>query len=182
MIYLLPIEVPGYIIPFMLKECDGVCVEFQEGNITTISIEPRSVFGMFLRRNVLPSYKIKNYSLTIFTKKLGEKVSFSSEVLEYQNAAQYKVDLNFAQLEEFYKFINSYFRISFYFFVKGFAKGSTSDQKIKDAINHYIDEYDLLEFGYNEKQLRAILTSYNKKGGVNALQRNNELPPLFYGR
>jgi len=181
MIYLLPIEVPGYIIPFVLKECDGVNVEFQEGNMTTVSIEPRSAFGMFLRRNILPDYKIKNYALTIYTKKLGEKVSFSSEVLEYQNAAQYKVDLNFSELEEFYKFLNSYFRVAFYFYVKGFTKGSTSSQKIKDAINYYIDDYDLLEFGYNEKQLRGILNSYNKKGGVNILQRNNELPRLFYG-
>lgn len=181
MIYLFPIEVPGYIIPFLLKECDGISVEFQEGSFTTISIEPQSVLGMFLRRNILPSYRIKNYSLTIFTKKLGEKISFSSEVLEYQNAAQYKVDLNFAELEEFYKFINSYFRVSFYFFVKGFSKGSTSTQKIKDAINHYIDEYDLLEFGYNEKQLRRLLNSYDNKGGVNCLQRNSELPRLFLG-
>lgn len=181
MIYLLPIEVPGYIIPFILKEFDGVSIIYQDGNITTISIEPRSIMGMFLRRNILPSYRIKNYSLTIYTKKLGEKVSFSSEVLEYQNSAQYKVDLTFSELEEFYKFINSCFRISFYFFVKGFAKGSASDQKIKDAINHYIEDYDLLEYGYNEKQLRGILTSYNKKGGGNTFQRNNELPPLFFG-
>lgn len=180
MIHILPVEVPGYIIPFLIKDCDGILVESEMGNYYNISIEPQSVLGMFLRRNILPDYKIKNYSITIFTKKKGEKIAYSAEVLEYKNAAEYRVDLNFNQLEDFYKFLNSYFRISFYFYVKGFSKGSTSSDKIKKAIDQYVEDYHLLEYGYNESRLRKILDRYNCKGGLHILQRNNELPQLFF--
>ena len=180
MIHILPIEVPGYIVPFLIKDCDGVSVENESGNFTTISIEPNSCFGMFLRRNILPDYKIKNYSITIFTKKKGEKVAYSAEVLEYKNAAEYRVDLNFHQLEDFYKFLNSYFRVAFYFYVKGYCGACSSDFRRHLAIKKYVEEYKLMEYGYDFRRLKKIMDRYSEKGGLHILQRNNELPQLFF--
>ena len=58
-----PVEVPGYLIPFIINECKGVEILKADGNLYEISIEPRSVMGMFLSRTIRPSYKVKAFIL-----------------------------------------------------------------------------------------------------------------------
>ena len=63
-----PVEVPGYLIPFIINECKGVEILKADGNLYEISIEPRSVMGMFLSRTIRPSYKVKAFILAIYYK------------------------------------------------------------------------------------------------------------------
>jgi hypothetical protein len=109
-----PVEVPGYLIPFIINECKGVEILKADGNLYEISIEPRSVMGMFLSRTIRPSYKVKAFILAIYYKKIGENTAFSAEVMEYQNNAEFKVDLSFEDISNFYKFLESIFFTSIY--------------------------------------------------------------------
>lgn len=179
MIYLRPIGVPGYIIPFIKKEMGGVTVLEDKGEFTQVKVCPKSVLGMFLTRKIRPSYKVKYYVLTLFCSKLGGRTAFSSELLELQNSGYFRVDLSFEELDAFYKFLDCNFRMSFYFFVKGYSLGSISSQKIKDAIYKFCDAYDLWEFGYSEKQLRNVYNKYQKKGGIYKLSNHERLSDLF---
>ncbi|GEM_PF-3497639 len=161
-----PVEVPGYIIPYIIRECAGVHLEQQGDFFADIRIEPNSVFGMFLTRTIRPDYKVKFYQIRIFTRKVGLQRAFSSDILEYKNNAEFQIDLSFTDLDNFYRFLDSIFNASFYFFLQGFCDGNTQDrEKIKNGINKFIDRYDLLEYGFNENQLRIMYYRYRTAGG-----------------
>lgn len=179
MINLYPIKVPGYVIPFIKKEMHG-CYEIT-GNecFSVMSVEPNSIMGMFLRRRIDKDYKIKEYRLVLYTQKIGNNTSFSAEILEYQKKGQFNVDLTFSELEDFFKFIDFVFRQSFYFFVKGSVSDESKDNEVRKSIHQFIEEYDLLEYGYSENQMRYIYYEYRKVGGISNLQKNTGLSKLF---
>ncbi|WP_018676102.1 hypothetical protein [Riemerella columbina] len=181
MIQLYPIEVPGYLIPFLIKEMGGCEVISKDEEFTRLIVKPNSVLGMFLRRRILPDYKIKHYCLTIYSKKISNKKAFSTEIMEFQTSAEYRVDLSFDELESFYKFLDSNFKSCFYFFVKGYCTGSNSNAKIKEAIWKFIEHYELSEYGYDEKILRHYYYSFKSKGGLHKIFNNERIGDLFYG-
>lgn len=180
MIQIQPVYVPGFLVPFIITELDGVSIEENNGVYTNISIEPNSVLGMFLRRRIRPDYKIKDYRMIIFCQKIGLQNAFSIDLMEYQNKAQFKVDLTFAELEELYKFLKYTFTLSFYFYVKGFLKRNKICEEEKQAgvragIRHFIEEYDLLEYGYSENQMRRLYYNYKNKGVLIQFQKSGQL-------
>lgn len=180
MIQILPVYVPGFLVPFMIHELDGVSVEDENGIYTNISIEPNSILGMFLRRRIKPDYKIKYYRMIIYCQKVSTQNAFSIDLMEYQNKAQFKVDLSFAELEELYKFLKYTFTLSFYFYVKGFLKRNnfTEEEKqagVRKGTRYFIEEYDLLEYGYSVEQMRALYYDYKKKGVLIQFQKSGQL-------
>ena len=183
MIQILPVFVPGYLIPFISQEMEGVKVLQENENFINIKIEKNSVLGMFLRRRIRPDYKIKNYQMVIFTRKIGPHQAFSIDLLEFQNSVEYKVDLSFAELEDLYKFLSYAFCVSFYFFVKGYIKAQkakpTNYGVLMSAIRCVIEDYDLLEYGYSEMQLKELYYSYKKNGSCAALHKNLPLHKNF---
>ncbi|EKB61431.1 hypothetical protein [Bergeyella zoohelcum] len=181
MIQLYPIEVPGYLIPFITNEMGGGKVLHQSEEFAQIKVDPKSILGMFLRRRIRPDYKIKHYYLTVYSKNIGSQKTSSLEVMEFQTDAQFRIDLSFEELEAFYKFLDSAFRCSFYFFVKGYCFGSESSKKIKEAIWCFIEQYNLLEYGYNENQLRERFFRYRKNGGLYKFFNHERLSDYFFG-
>lgn len=181
MMQLCPIGVPGYLIPFIKNEMNGITIVKDTTDFTSIRVEPKSVLGMFLTRRIRPSYKVKFYNLTIYSTKIGKKRAFSSEILEIQSSAEFRVDLSFEDLDAFYKFIDCSFRMSFYFYVKGYCIGSHSDKKIREAIRKFCDEYDLLEYGYSENQMRRAFYQYRNKGGIYKIHKHERLSDFFFG-
>ena len=183
MIQILPVYVPGYLVPFLIKEMDGVSSIQNNEHFTNIKIEKNSILGMFLRRNIRPSYKIKNYQMVIYSKKIGPQQAFSIDLLEYQNLVEFRVDLTFKELENFYKFLSHVFTISFYTYVKGYLKARKASGKsygiLMEAIRAIIDEYDLLEYSFSESQLKELYYSYSRNGCCQALHKNIPYPKNF---
>lgn len=177
-----PIEVPGYIIPYLTKECAGIYTENSGENFTDIRIEPTSVFGMFLTRALRPNYRVKFYQLTIYSRRIGRKTAFSTDILEFKNNAEFQIDLSFDDLANFYRFLDTLFNTSFYFFMSGFIYGSESNQKIKDGINVFIDRYDLLEYGFNENQMRMMYYRYRNSGSVAPFGNNKSFKFFSSGK
>jgi hypothetical protein len=167
-----PVEVPGYLIPFIIHECKGVDILKADGNLYEISIEPRSVMGMFLSRTIRPSYKVKSFILAIYYKKIGENTAYSAEVMEYQNNAEFKVDLSFDDISNFYRFLENIFFTSIFFFIQGYCAASTDFKRLSKAINIILEKYDLLEYGYSESQLKVLYHRYNETGGINNIKNN----------
>ena len=175
---LYPIEVPGYLIPFIMREMDGVRVVDGGAEYCRIKIESVSVLGMFLTRRLRPSYRVRYYELSLYSKSVCGRRAFSAEVLEIQKSSSLKLDLSFEDLSAFYKFIECHFRMSFYFYVKGYCLGNFSKGRIRDAITSFLSDFELLEYGYSEKVLRNIYNKFHRKGGVYKLHKNERLSSL----
>lgn len=181
MIRLRPIEIPGYLIPFILRECDGVSMLKDGGEYKQILIEPKSVLGQFLNSKLKEKKEIREFCLTIYTNAEGKKKVFSSEIINFYNSSEFSLDLSFEDLEALYKFIDSYFRTYFCFFVKGFCRGNVFKGKIKKAINEFCEMYDLYEYGYSENQMRILYYRYTNNGVMSLFQDNNRLNYGFFG-
>lgn len=166
MIQILPVTVPGYLVPFIIKEMDGISVAETSGDYTNISVEPNSILGMFLRRRIKPEYKTKNYQILIYSKKMGGTRAYCVDLKELQMKAEFSVDLTFEELEEFYKFLSHGFMLHFQSFVRGFvaaqrlknarSEGRKKHQGVRTAIRVMLDEYDMLEYGFSENQMRNL--------------------------
>jgi len=176
---LYPIQVPGYLIPFISNEMDGIKVVLKKEEYTTIKINPKSTLGMFLTKRLRPNYKVKFYQLSLYSIKTGDKRAFSAELLEIHNSSEFRADLSFEELESFYKFLEANFRMSFYFFVKGYCL-SNSNSKISNAISSFCDAYELLEYGYSEKMLRNLYNKLQHKGAAYKLHNNERLSSLSF--
>ncbi|MHA7822485.1 hypothetical protein ACVVIH_06955 [Chryseobacterium arthrosphaerae] len=181
MIRLKPIEVPGYLIPFILKECDGICILKDGGYYKQILIEPKSVIGHFISNRIQENKSVKEYCLTIYCKKIDDKIKVGSEILNFYNSSEFSIDMSFEDLDYFYKFLDSYFRTYFCFFVKGYCRGNIYKNKIKKAINEFCKMYDLLEYGYSENQMRILYYRYTNNGVLSLFQNNNKLNYGFFG-
>lgn len=174
MIQILPVTVPGYLVPFIIKEMDGISVAEASGDYTNISVEPNSILGMFLRRRIKPEYKTKNYQILIYSKKMGGTRAYSVDLKELQIKAEFSVDLSFEELEEFYKFLSHGFMLHFQSFVRGFvaaqrlknerSAGRKKHQGVRSAIRLMLDEYDMLEYGFSENQMRHLYYLNLKRG------------------
>ncbi|MBD8081115.1 hypothetical protein [Chryseobacterium caseinilyticum] len=183
-IRLKPIEVPGYLISFILKECDGVSMLKNGGEYKQILIEPKSVLGHFLNsRHKKPAdlEAFKEYCLTIYSNRKGEKKVVSTDIINLYNSSEFSVDWSFDDIEAFYKMLDSFFRTYFVFFVRGYCKGSSSRRKIKEAINVFCDMYDLYEFGYSYNTMRIMYFRYTNNGVMSLFQNNNSLNFGFFG-
>lgn len=181
MIRLRPIELPGYLIPFILRECDGISLLKDGGEYKQILIEPKSVLGQFLYARLKDNKEIREFCLTIYATTEGKKKVFSTEILNFYNSAEFSIDLSFEDLECFYKFIDSYFRTYFCFFVKGYCRGNIYKSKIKKAINEFCEMYDLYEYGYSQNQMRILYYRYTNNGVLSLFQNNNKLNYGFFG-
>lgn len=178
---LYPVDVPGYLIPYIRREMNGVTEIDGDDSFTRIKIEPRSIFGMFLSTRIeQKEYKKKSFEMLIYSKKIGQNSAYSIEIEEYLNTSEFKLDLSFSELESFYKFLDFSFRCSMFFYIMGFCAGSDSRQKLKDAISDICDKYNLLEYGFSEKQLRRLFQIYKDRGGISALQNNYSLSKIFF--
>jgi hypothetical protein len=174
MIQILPVTVPGYLVPFIVKEMDGISVAETSGDYTNISVEPNSILGMFLRRRIKPEYKTKNYQILIYSKKMGGTRAYCVDLKELQMKAEFSVDLTFEELEEFYKFLSHGFMLHFQSFVRGFvvaqkikntrSKCRRKHQGVRSAIRFMLDEYDMLEYGFSENQMRRLYYLNLKQG------------------
>lgn len=181
LIRLKPIEVPGYLISFLLKECDGVSMLKDGGEYKQILIEPKSVLGQFLNARHNKPEEIKEYALTIYYTKKGSKKVTSTDIINLYNSAEFTMDWSFEDIEAFYKWLDSFFRTYFCFYVKGFCKGSTSRRKITLAITAFCELYDLYEYGYSNNTMRIIYFRYTNNGVMSLFQNNNRLNFGFFG-
>lgn len=191
MIQILPVSVPGYLVPFIIKEMDGISVIEASGDYTNIKVEPNSVLGMFLRRRIKPEYKTKDYQILIYSKKIGVKRAYSVNILEHQLKGEFQIDLTFEELEEFYKFLSHGFMLFFQSYVKGFVhsykiRNARSDTKkkhqgVRTAIRSLLDEYDMLEYGFSENQMRMLYYNNLKKGCFANLHKSIQLNKKILG-
>lgn len=182
MIQILPVTVPGYLVPFIIKEMDGISIAEASGDYTNISVEPNSILGMFLRRRIKPEYKTKNYQILIYSKKMGGTRAYSVDLKEFQIKAEFSVDLTFEELEEFYKFLSHGFMLHFLSFVRGYvaaqkiknirSKVRRKHQGVRTAIRYMLDEYDMWEYGFSEKQMNRLYYLSLQKGCLANLHKS----------
>lgn len=179
-----PVEVPAYIIPYLIRECPGINLLRDGGFIKEIRIEKQSLFGMFLQRSLKlkPDYHTRFFQITLYTQKFGGQKICQADILEFKNNAEFSSDLGFEELEMFYRFLDNIFHQSFHFFMSGYCLQSCSRQRIKDGIRHFMDAYDLEEYGYNELQLRVRYLRYRREGSAGSFTSNKSFKfAKFFG-
>src|SRR5690606_35407133 len=154
---LVPVHIKPYLVPFFFREMEGKEARYLNKKVKSVNISHVSSLGsvvrMFLVRSELPS---KFDKLSIF-------LQINETVKKVYKGTLYKVSsgkTSFLKVpEEACKMLNDrledYFRISFIYYLEGYKK-SNPKAKIRPAIESFMEEYELYEFGFTCDTLRTM--------------------------
>lgn len=167
----LPIKIRPHLIPFFYKEFDGIEAKYLNKKVKACKISLENSLGFLIRLSVtrahLPEKATKlNLYISLndqegrkqYTAKMYKYVSGKYSFLSVPTAAQKKINDH----------LEDYFRIAFIYYVDGAIKFNHS--KVDQAINDFMIEYELDNYGYNLEMLRR----YRSR----ALKKNHKLSRL----
>ncbi|MFY0481446.1 hypothetical protein ACI6PS_02475 [Flavobacterium sp. PLA-1-15] len=157
---IVPVKIRQHLIPFFLKEFEGVDGQYLNMKVKACKITAESSLGFMLLTSL---QKTEN---PIKPDKYYVYITFSDTQTE---AKIYKVEKgrnHFLRVPEevnikINNLIEDQFRIAFVFHTRGMLKASP-DLLVRDAISEFMVEYELDESGFDLESLRRILNRGDK--------------------
>jgi|SRR5690606_17890796 hypothetical protein len=161
---LIPVHIKPYLVPFFFKEMEGKEARYLNKKVKSVNIANVSSFGsivrMLLVRTELPS---KFDKLSFF-------LQISESVKKEYKGSVYKVcsgKTSFLKVpEEVNNMLNDlledYFRLCFVYYLEGYKK-SNDKAKIRPAIEDFMEDYELYEFGFTCQSLRTMYYREQRK-------------------
>lgn len=166
----IPVKIRPHLIPFLFKEMEGTEAVYMNQKVKSLKIYPFSSIGKFLISQIEDSKKFgRNDQFIVYLN--IEKKSFN----EYDgflyssiNKVTEKIYLCESKVNDINNLIEDIFRISFIYYMDGYLFFNP-EKKVSEAVNKFIDKYDLLEFGFSDIGLRRLY--YREKNKANKLSR-----------
>jgi hypothetical protein len=161
---LIPLNIKPYLVPFFFKELEGAEARYLNKKVKAINITNVSSLGNIIRMFLVKSELPARFDKICFFLQIQESVK-----KEYKGSV-FKVDSgkrSFLKVpEEVSNMVNDlledYFRISFIYYLEGYKK-SNPNPKIRPAIENFMQEYDLYEFGFTSQSLRTMYYREQRK-------------------
>ena len=151
---IVPVNIRPHLVPFFYQEFVGVEAQYLNRKVKAAKISTRSHFGKIIRLMLEKSgmpVKGSKYNMFLSVRDI-ESDDFFGSLYSYQ-AGTY----NFLRLPEkgcalLNDHLEDAFRISLTSFIIGFNANKRGD--IEEALNQFIDAYNLREFGFEVATLR----------------------------
>lgn len=153
-----PFKLRDHLVPFLFNEFKSEQAVLMPGLKTkVIKLNRRSSLCRIITL-VHEKYEINlrpyDYKIQISIKRVRGGIRYSSSLYKsYKNIYE---KLCFTESDNYFinGFFEDIFRSNFVYYVKGGK--STESGRIKDLINDFIDEYDLLELGFDYEAMRVL--------------------------
>lgn len=157
---IVPVKIRQHLIPFFLKEFEGIDGEYLNMKVKACKITTESSLGFMLLTSLQKS------ELPVKPDKYYVYITFSDSQPE---AKLYKVEKgrnHFLKVPEHVNakinnLIEDQFRIAFVFHTKGMLRAKP-DLLVRDAISEFMVQYELDESGFDLESLRRILNRGDK--------------------
>lgn len=163
-----PLEIRPHLIPFLFEELEGNEAAHDNVNAKFIPFQNKSSMARYLHCQM--GYKSSDnkpkflFYLVICQK---NKLHFSGSVYIETKGLKEKLFIDAEKVTEFNNLIEDVFRVSFKSFVDGCLFAGLS---LKNAIEYFLDKYDLYEFGYDFENFRMIYYRQKNKRLLNRIQ------------
>jgi hypothetical protein len=157
---IVPVKIRQHLIPFFLKEFEGIDGEYLNMKVKACKITTESSLGFMILTS------LEKVEKPVKPDKYYVYITFSDTQPE---AKLYKVEKgrsHFLKVPEYVNtkinnLIEDQFRIAFVFHTRGMLR-ARPDLLVRDAIAEFMVEYELDEAGFNLESLRRILNRGDK--------------------
>lgn len=149
-----PVKIRRHLIPFFYKEFKGIEALYLNKKVKACKIDDKSSLGFMIltaiKRTDLPVKPSKYYVYITYDNR------FESKIYAIEKSKTHWLKVPEEINERINSILEDQFRIAFIYMVKGMLV-SNPDLKVKDAIAHFMIEYELDENGYDYESMRKLL-------------------------
>lgn len=173
---IVPIQIRPHLIPFFFQEFDGEEASYLNKKVTAIKVSTKSSLGrtirLFMVKVNIP-VKIDNYQLylSVADHPDGGK-TYEGNFYRFESGQSSFLQLPPEVNRDINNLLEDIFRMAFIFYVDGYMEDGKKN--ITQGINKFIDQYELLEFGFCNEKLRQLY--YREKGKNKRLSRFQQRP------
>lgn len=161
-----PVNIRPHLVPFLYLNFKGVDAYINGKHAKAVKISTRNNLGKLIRLLVKKSDGSRacdtthSIYLSITEQETGTK--YFGRVYGYADGRSSFLELPEEGVRMINEHLEGYFRASLMFFLLGWeAKGG--DKELQKGVNHFVDKYRLLEFGFDPESLRRNFYRWKKQ-------------------
>ncbi len=164
---IIPVNIRPHLVPFLYQEFQGVEEKYLHTKVKSAKICTRTTLGKIIRllaEKCEKPLKPEKYNVFLSVRNV-ESCEFFGSVFKYQKGTYSFLRLPEAGCKLVNDHLEDAFRLSLVSFILGY---STEKKKgdIGDAINVFLDSYNLREFGFSEATVRRLYDREIKSDGM----------------
>lgn len=161
---LIPVNIRPHLVPFLFKEFPGISATYMGKKVKAVKVSSRNTFGKLIRllaeESDQPPRCDTNYTIFLSLTEIqrgasGKVYSFSDGRYSFLKMPAEGVKMINDELE-------SKFRAATLFYLEGWV-AKQGPQGLQQGINKLIDQYRLLEFGFDPSSMRRNYYRWKKE-------------------
>lgn len=172
-----PITVRAHLVPFFFKESEGK--EYAYGNKKVKAVlfsSTVSTVGRIIRLLMIKSekpLKVDNFNLCLSIIDEGNGKRYQGQFYKHVSGRNSFLALPKEAGDDINDLLEDIFRMAFFSYVQGCIENN-GEAIVVNAINKFIDKYDLLEFGFSNDTLRRLYYREKKNNKLIARYQNKK--------
>lgn len=169
---IVPIIIRNHLVPFFFKESDGKEASYGNRKVKAVLFSPTvSSVGRVIRLLMVKSGKplnIDNFNLYLTISDDGNGKRYSGQFYKHESGRNSFLMLPKEANDDINDLLEDIFRLSFISYMNGCIENN-DDAVVTQAIDKFIDKYELLEFGFSNDTLRRLY--YREKKNCKIVSR-----------
>ncbi len=162
---LVPVKLRPHLIPFFCQEFEGIEVNCDGKKVKACKISEKSSIGFMILTSLrVADRKIDPGKYFVYITFRDEELD--AEIYKVVSGKNQLLEVPLSVCERINDILEDQFRIAFVYFVKGMMI-SNEDLLVRDAIQEFMVEYELDEYGFELETMRRLLN----RGGQLRLSR-----------
>lgn len=175
---IVPTEIRPHLIPYFFKEFEGKEALYMGKKVHAVKISTSSSLGHWMRLFMIKVDKPDradhyNLYLTVDDSPAGNK-KYEGNFYRYESGARSFLTMPVDVSKALNDLLEDIFRTNFVSYVDGYLEargtGKVNDRGRIEAINKFIDKYDLLEVGQNTESMRQLYYREKDRGRLERFQ------------
>lgn len=164
---IVPVNIRPHLVPFLYTEFEGIEADYLNGKVKAAKVSTRTTLGKIIRLLAEKSetpLKAQKYNVYLSVRN-NESTAFFGSVYKFESGTY-----SFLRLpDEGCKLLNDHledvFKNTLISFILGYAvKNELGD--VTQAINVFLDSFNLREFGFSEPTIRRMYNRYLESNGL----------------
>lgn len=148
-----PINIKPHLVSFFFREMEGEEINYLNYRAKAITLAFSSSINKIIRISLQKAdipVKLNNYRMLL---SISDKREYKGSIYKIDSDKKHFLCLPEEINNDINDLLEDIFRIAFVYYVMGHAE-SDSKKQVIIAINKFIDNYELLEFGFDQESLR----------------------------
>jgi hypothetical protein len=177
-----PIIIRQHLVPFFFKESEGELFNYAGTRGKSVLFSPMvSTVGRIIRLLMVKSgkpLKVDNFNLYLSISDTPSGKQYQGQFYRHESGRNTYLMLPEGANNDINDLLEDIFRMSFISYMNGCVENN-SEAVVTEAIDKWMDKYDLLEFNFSNDTLRQVYYREKKKGKIIARFQSAKSPKVM---